>query len=309
MASTTSPANRVVQIGDDDAKEYLKSLSLTQRALRRILRDRLTMFAIVVLATLSILTLMGPVITSIMQIDPNDADGLSGMLPIGSPGHLLGTDNLGRDQFARLLHAGRVSLGIGFFGAIISLTVGMALGIITGFFGGVVDDVLNWVITTLDSIPSLYLLIMLSAILAPTAEVLIFVIALTSWTGVTRIIRGQTLQIRNLDYVLSARALGSSVWRIMFVHIAPNLISITVIVLMRSIGNLMLAEAALSFLGFGVQIPQATWGNMLTKAQEFVRAGGMHLIWPPGLCIWVTVLCLYVIGDGIRDAFDPTSTK
>ena len=179
----------------------------------------------------------------------------------------------------------------------------------TGFFGWLVDDILNWVSTTLDSIPSIYLLIMISAILAPTAEVLIFVIALTSWTGVTRIIRGQTLQIRNLDYVLSARALGSSVWRIMFVHIAPNLISITVIVLMRSIGNLMLAEAALSFLGFGVQIPQATWGNMLTKAQEFVRAGGMHLIWPPGLCIWTTVLCLYIIGDGVRDAFDPTSTN
>ncbi len=213
MSSTTTPASRVADIGGDETKQYMKSMSLTERAMRRILRDRLTMLAIVVLATLSILTILGPVITGIMQIDPNDADGLNGMQPFGSPGHLLGTDNLGRDQFARLLHAGRVSLGIGFFGAVITLTVGMALGIITGFFGGVVDDILNWVITTLDSIPSLYLLIMISAILAPTAEVLIFVIALTSWTGVTRIIRGQTLQIRNLDYVLSARALGSSVWR------------------------------------------------------------------------------------------------
>jgi len=168
---------------------------------------------------------------------------------------------------------------------------------------------MNWVITTLDSIPSLYLLIMIAAIFRPTAESLIFVIALISWTGVTRLIRGQTLQIRNLDYVLSARALGASVWRIMFVHIAPNLISITVIVLMRSIGGLMLAEAGLSFLGFGVQIPQATWGNMLTDAQEYVRAGGIHLILPPGFCIWITVLCLYVIGDGVRDAFDPTSNK
>lgn len=306
MAST---AHSISKLGGDETKQEIKSMSLTQRAIRRILRDRLTMTAIIILAIISILTLLGPTITSIMKIDPNATDGMNGMLPIGSPGHLLGTDNLGRDQFARLLHAGRVSLGIGFFGAIVSLTIGLALGIMTGYFGGIVDDVMNWVITTLDSIPALYLLIMLSAVLSPTAEVLILVIALTSWTGVTRIIRGQTLQIRNLDYVLSARALGASVWRVMFVHIAPNLISITVIVLMRAIGNLMLAEAALSFLGFGVQIPQATWGNMLTKAQEFVRAGGMHLIWPPGLCIWVTVLCLYVIGDGVRDAFDPTSTK
>lgn len=329
--ATSTQVQRVSRLGDDTTKEYVKSMSLTQRAIRRILRDRLTMLAILILSVLSLLTIFGPTITNILDLDPNAANGQYGMLKVGAviqipstplPGmeqsslipytvntHLLGTDNVGRDQFARLLHAGRVSLGIGFFGAIVSLTVGMALGIITGFFGGVVDDILNWVITTLDSIPALYLLIMISAILRPTAEALVLVIALTSWTGVTRLIRGQTLQIRNLDYVLSARALGASVWRIMYVHIAPNLISITVIVLMRAIGNLMLAEAALSFLGFGVQIPQATWGNMLTKAQEFVRAGGMHLIWPPGLCIWVTVLCLYIIGDGVRDAFDPTSTK
>ena len=330
--ATSTQAQRIPKLGNDEAKDYVKSMSLTQRALRRILRDRLTMTAIIVLAILSFLTIFGPTITQLMGINPNATNGYyrmlrvgatvtipavpempaiqeSGVKPVTAFNYLLGTDNLGRDQFARLLHAGRVSLGIGFFGAIISLTVGMALGIITGFFGGVVDDILNWIITTLDSIPSLYLLIMISAIFVSTAEVLIFVIALTSWTGITRIIRGQTLQIRNLDYVLSARALGSSVWRIMFVHIAPNLISITVIVLMRAIGNLMLAEAALSFLGFGVQVPQATWGNMLTKAQEFVRAGGMHLIWPPGICIWVTVLCLYIIGDGVRDAYDPTSTK
>ncbi len=329
--ATSTQSQHIPKLGGDESKQYVKSMSLTQRAMRRILQDRLTMVAVVILLVLSLLTIFGPMITGALGIDPNKANGQYGMLRVGATidipaaplpavdengvmpirvsSHLLGTDPLGRDQLARLLNAGRVSLAIGFFGAIISLTVGMALGIITGFFGGVVDDILNWIITTLDSIPSLYLLIMISAILAPTAEVLILVIALTSWTGVTRIIRGQTLQIRNLDYVLSARALGSSVWRIMYVHIAPNLISITVIVLMRAIGNLMLAEAALSFLGFGVQVPQATWGNMLTKAQEFVRAGGMHLIWPPGLCIWITVLCLYVIGDGVRDAFDPTSTK
>lgn len=307
---STSRATSITQLGDPGSEEAIVSKSLFQRAMHRLLRDRLTMIAAVILLILSMLALFGPQITQyVLRIDPNTTDALNRMQGIGSPGHILGTDDLGRDQLARLLHAGRVSLGIGFFGAIISISVGLTLGVITGFFGGIIDDIMNWVITTLDSIPSLYLLIMIAAIFRPTAESLIFVIALISWTGVTRLIRGQTLQIRNLDYVLSARALGASVWRIMFVHIAPNLISITVIVLMRSIGGLMLAEAGLSFLGFGVQIPQATWGNMLTDAQEYVRAGGIHLILPPGFCIWITVLCLYVIGDRVRDAFDPTSNK
>jgi peptide/nickel transport system permease protein len=149
---------------------------------------------------------------------------------------------------------------------------------------------------------------MIAAVFRPTAEALVFAIALVGWTGTTRIIRGQTLSIRGLDYVVSAKAMGASPWRIMFVHIAPNLISVTAIALMRGIGNLMLAEATLSFLGLGVQPPQATWGNMLTKSQQFFNLGG-HLVLAPGLAIWVTVLCLYVIGDGIRDAFDPTMTK
>ncbi len=299
----------VVNIADAQEKEQIRSESLLTKAIRRLWHDRLTMAAIFVILVFTLLAIFAPFINEyVLQVDPNDTNPFNAFAPIGSEGHILGTDDIGRDQLARLLVAGQVSLGIGFFGAIISLTIGMFFGTMTGYFGGVVDDIMNWLITTLDSIPSLYLLILISAIFRPTAEALVLAIALISWTGTTRIIRGQTLSLRNLDYVLSARAMGATPWRIMFIHIVPNLISVTVIVLARAIGGLMLAEAGLSFLGLGVQPPQATWGNMLTKSQQFFNLGG-HLVIAPGLAISITVLCLYIIGDGIRDAFDPTQSS
>lgn len=303
MATQTSVANL-----EPKQEQQYRSESLFSKALRRLSRDYLTLGAIAVVLVFTLLSILGPWINeNILQVDPDTTSRLT-FAPYGTPGHILGTDDIGRDQLARLLVAGQVSLGIGFAGAAIILTIGLIFGVITGYFGGIVDDVMNWVITTLDSIPALYLLILISAIFRPDAGSLILAIALISWTGVTRIIRGQTLAIRNLDYILSAQALGASPWHIMFSHIFPNLISITAIILMRAIGGLMLTEAALSFLGLGVQPPQATWGNMLTKAQSFFTLGP-HLIWPPGLAISITVLCLYIIGDGIRDAFDPTSTR
>lgn len=306
--SSTSTASSVVNVHQPQ-ETALRSESLLTKAMRRLRNDNLTMISLGVLVIFAVLAVFAPFITgTILQINPDKTDALNNFQPIFSPGHILGTDGLGRDQFARLLHAGGVTLGIGFFGAVASLTIGMVIGVFTGYFGGIIDDFFNWLITTVDSIPALYLLILLSAILRPTAEALIIAIALISWTGVARIIRGQTFAIRNLDYVMSARALGASAPRIMFYHIIPNLISVTAIVLMRTIGNLMLAEAGLSFLGLGVQPPQATWGNMLTNAQQYiVNPEGTHLIFPPGLAIWITVLCLYIIGDGIRDAFDPAS--
>jgi peptide/nickel transport system permease protein len=305
-ASSTPSSSSVINLNPPE--QQLRSESLFTKAIRRLRRDYITLTAAGVVLLFTLLSIFAPLInTYILQVDP-DATSANTFAPIGTPGHILGTDDVGRDQLARLLVAGQVSLGIGFSGAIISLTIGLVLGVVTGYFGGIVDDVMNWVITTLDSIPSLYLLILIAAIFKPDAASLILAIALISWTGVTRIIRGQTFAIRNLDYVLSARALGASPWRVMFIHIVPNLISITAIVLMRAIGGLMLAEAGLSFLGLGVQPPQATWGNMLTKAQQYFTLGA-HLIIAPGLLISITVLCLYVIGDGIRDAFDPTSSK
>ena len=205
-----------------------------------------------------------------------------------------------------MAYAGRVTLGIAFVAAIISIVIGIALGIIMGYYGGIVDDFILWVITTLTSIPSLFLLIIIAAIFRPGPVTITLVLVLLGWTGTTRLVRGETLSLREREIVISARAMGASPMHIMWQHILPNLISVLVITLAIDIGGLMLTEAALSFLGIGVQPPTPTWGNMLSNSRDFIRTpNAWQLIVFPGLLITFSVLCFYVIGDGVRDAFDP----
>ena len=284
---------------------FIRSDSIMTKALRRLRHDKLTLTALSVLALLGLLSLLAPLITDhILHVDITATDGRISYLPMGSEGHWLGTDNLGRDFLGRLLHGGRMSLTIGILSAVAILTIGTTLGMISGYIGGVVDDFLIWIVTTLDSLPQLYLLIAIAAILRPGPMSLIIIISLTSWTGVTRLVRGQTIAIRDLDYVLAARAVGASPWRIMRVHILPNLVSILTVAMAFSIGGVILAEAGLSFLNLGVQEPTPTWGNMLTKGTQLFRHNLAFVLFP-GLLITTVVLCLYVMGDGVRDAFDP----
>lgn len=295
------------QKGFGAADEKLRSRSLTSRALSRLWRDRLSMAAIGVLLILTAAAVAAPLITGILGVDPNTTDASeSKYLPVFSEGHLLGTDNLGRDHLARLLYAGQVSLFIGFMSAFLALVIGVTLGILTGYYGGIIDDLVNWIITTLNAIPGLVLLIVISAIFRPDANSLILVIVFLTWTATTRLVRGETLAIRAREYIIGAKAIGASDLRVMQVHILPNVFSLTIVTLARNIGIVMLIEASLSFLGLGVQPPTATWGNMLSKSREFITEQS-HLMILPGLLITIVVLCLYIIGDGLRDAFDPTA--
>ena len=289
-----------------DAERQLRSRSLTDQALARLYNDKLTLVAIAIIALLTLASVAAPIITGVLGVDPNttDASG-SKFLPIFSEGHLLGTDNLGRDHLARLLYAGQVSLFIGFMSAFLALAIGVTLGILTGYYGSIIDDIVNWIITTLNSIPVLVLLIVISAVFKPTAEALILIIVLITWTPTTRLVRGDTLSIRSREYIVSAKAIGASDLRVMLVHILPNVFSLTIVTLARNIGIVILIESALSYLGLGVQPPTATWGNMLSKSREFL--GQPHLVILPGTLISTVVLCLYIIGDGLRDAFDPTA--
>lgn len=286
--------------------ERLVSQSLTQKALRSILRDKLTLVALAYLIGITIIALLAPFITDfVMQVDPNEPITINKFTPPFTNGYILGADDIGRDQLARLLHAGGVSMGIGFFGASLALCIGVVLGMIAGYCGGHIDDAMNWFVTTLDSIPLLFILIVIASFTSFSSTSLILVFGLFSWPGIYRLIRGQAISLRPRDFITAAAALGAGTGRIIFAHILPNLVSITAIVLMRGIAGLILAESALSFLGYGVQPPQATWGNMLTKSLQFFRLGP-HLVIFPILMISLTVLCFYIIGDGIRDAFDPT---
>ena len=299
-------ANAIMRKAKIDEVAVLHSKSLTQLALQRLWHDRLTMIAVGVLVFLALSSIGAPVITGVLGVNPNTTDAAkSKFLPVGSPGHILGTDNLGRDHLARLLYAGQVSLSIGFLSGVLSLAIGVTLGIITGYFGGIIDDLVVWVITTLNSIPVLVLLIVISAVFSPNAITLIFLLAFLTWTAITRLVRGETLSIRSREYIVSAQALGASSMRIMLVHILPNVFSLTIVTLAINIGTMILIESALSFLGLGVQPPTATWGNMLSKSREFLAQP--HLVIFPGSLITIVVLCLYIIGDGLRDAFDPTA--
>jgi peptide/nickel transport system permease protein len=281
------------------------SESLLRKGLRRIISNPQTVLAMLFMLIVTVLCFSAPLISGqILRVDPESPE-YDALLPIGTPGHILGTDDIGRDQLARLLYGGRISLSIGFLAAIITIFVGIAIGLSMGYFGGRLDDFLNWMITTLDSLPTLYLLIIISALFQPSPEALIFVLAVTGWTGAARLVRGQTISLRDREFVISARSLGASAPRIMYLHILPNLISILAIALASSIGGLILAESTLSFLNLGVQPPTPTWGNMLSKAQSFFTRGP-HMAIVPGTLIFLTVLSIYTIGDGVRDAFDPT---
>lgn len=228
-----------------------------------------------------------------------------GISDVNARTHTLGTDDLGRDQLSRLIYAGQVSLGIAFFAALISISIGVTLGTLTGFYGGLFDDAVNWLITTLTSLPFLLLLLIIVAVFNPGPLTLVMVLGLLGWTGTCRLVRGETFSLRAREYIVSARAIGAPVSRILLVHILPNLFSVVIINLALDIGGLILTESALSFLGFGIKPPTPSWGNMLSNAQTFFTKGAHLVIWP-GLLISTTVLCLFVIGDGLRDAFDPT---
>ncbi len=287
-------------------EETKSGISLTQLALRRLRRDKLTLIALSIVLIMAILAVLAQPISDALGVSFQRTDPNATFAPPFSPGHILGTDDLGRDHLSRLLFAAQVSLSVGFIAAILSLSIGVSLGIVTGYYGGVTDDIVTWVISTLNSIPSLFLLLIVAAVLQPSPSTLIIVLGFLGWTTTTRLVRGETLSIREREYILSARSAGASPLRIMFSHILPNLFSIIVITLAIDIGNLILVEAALSFLGLGIKAPIPSWGNMLTNAQTFFTKGP-YLVVAPGLLIFITVLCLYVIGDGLRDAFDPTA--
>jgi peptide/nickel transport system permease protein len=270
----------------------------------RLRRDKLTIAAMVVLGLLALLSYSSPLTTKyILDVDPNYIDVFKAYEP-PSAAHLLGNDDLGRDQLARLLYGGRISLTVGLAGAALSMTIGVSIGAVAGFFGGWVDDIIMWFINTWSSIPFLLFLIIVVQLFKPKWYVLVIFVALNAWIGTSRLVRGEVLSVKERDYVMAARALGVPMRKIILRHILPNVIPIVIILTAGSIGFLILLESALSFLGLGVQPPTATWGNMLTKAQGNFTLGP-HLVIFPGLLITLTVLCLYLIGDGLRDALDP----
>jgi peptide/nickel transport system permease protein len=239
-----------------------------------------------------------------------------------SRAHLFGTDTIGRDILARTIYGGQISLTIGLFAAIVEVGVGVLVGSVAGYFGRWVDDILMRITEAMLIIPPLFLLIVLAKALAGkvpeihlvgrtfsgSVVVIIFVIGLTSWMYLARIVRANVLSLKELDFISASRALGVSDGRIIFKHLLPNTIAPIIVSATLGVANSILYEAYVSFLGLGVQPPTASWGNMLDSSVKFIQAAPW-LWFFPGLLIMITVLCINFVGDGLRDALDPRSTR
>lgn len=284
---------------------------------RRFLRHRLAVVSLAVLLLLALLACLAPSFNLLLGFDVTAVDLLARLAP-PSLTHPLGTDELGRDLFLRLLDGGRVSLLVGILAALVAAVIGTAIGLLAGYFGGRLDRLLMRLTDGVIALPLLPLLIVLAAVDLgkvglPAAVVndpdislyrIVLIIALVGWTTVARLVRGATLSLRERDFVLAAIAQGASSWRIMTVHILPNAVSPIVVATTLSVGNVILLESVLSFLGLGIQPPAASWGNMLTNAQETIWSAPM-LAFYPGLLIFVTVIAFNFLGDGLQDALDP----
>jgi peptide/nickel transport system permease protein len=230
--------------------------------------------------------------------------------------NLLGTDEQARDQFSRLAYGGRISLSIGLVGIAISFPLGMLIGGISGYFGGWIDAVLMRVVEVLMTIPSIYLLVALAAVLPPgltSAErfmLIVLITSLISWAGLARVIRGQVLSIKEREFVQAARAMGAKRLYIIIRHVLPQTASYVIISATLAVPGFIGAEAVLSLIGLGIQQPDPSWGNMLSLATNAsIIVLQPWLIWPPALLIILTTLAFNILGDGLRDALDPRNLQ
>ena len=271
---------------------------------KRLRRDRLAMAALMLLVAVVLATLVAPEIAQrVYGLDPY-RQTLTRRYQPPSATNPLGTDDLGRDVLARTLVAGRVSLSIGLAIAVVSLLIGVPVGLASGFYGGRFDDVSNAVIQTLSNVPTLFLLILLSATLRPGPIVLAVIIGVLGWMGTARLVRGESLSVRERDYVLAARALGASDRRVIFQHLLPNVFSLVTVIAGFDVAGGILAESGLSYLGLGVQPPTASWGSMLAASLENVTRAPWLVVFP-GAAIFLTTLAIFLLADGLRDALDP----
>jgi peptide/nickel transport system permease protein len=294
----------VVATGDADALDRIADLSPAKRTLHRFLSHRLAVFGAFVIAVLAICGVLAPIVA---PHDPNRIDLLQ-IARSPSPAHLLGTDAVGRDALSRIIYGARISLSVGVGAVGIYIAIGFVLGALAGYAGGWVDNLLMRFTDIMMCFPTFVLILILVGILGPSIWNVIFAIGLFGWPGIARLVRGQVLQLRELDYVIAARILGAGATDVMFRHILPNVIGPLTVAATLGIAGAILTEAGLSFLGLGVVQPTPSWGSMLNDARSPATLADKPWLWiAPGVSISLAVLAINFIGDGLRDAFDVRS--
>ena len=278
--------------------------SLWRDAWIRLRANRLASLSLFFLFLFQFFSLIGPEIISTSYEDQNLNNTFA------SPGstHLFGTDNLGRDLFARVLHGGRISLAVGFLATAVSLIIGVTYGMISGYLGGKTDALMMRIVDILYSLPFTIFVILLMVLFGRNFVLLFIAIGAVEWLTMARITRGQTLSLKEAEFIEAARALGYSHSRILFRHILPNLIGPVIVYATLTVPAVMLLEAVLSFLGLGVQAPMSSWGSLIKEGSEKMDIAPWLILFP-GLFFSLTLLALNFLGDGLRDALDPKSAK
>ncbi len=297
-----------------------KVLTPGQLVWRRFRKHRMAVYGMIGFAFLLVYIIGGALFVT--QKTANAVD-LQARLSPPSQQYWMGTDSTGRDVFARIIYGGQVSLVVGALAVIIQVTLGVLIGGIAAYYGGWVDAILMRFTESMLSIPQLFLLIVLGKFIGKEIDsimifgraisgsiiIVIFVVGFTSWMVLARIIRANVLSLKELDYVSVSRSLGASNTRIFFRHLIPNTMGIIIVSTTLGLAGAILSEAYVSFLGLGIQPPTASWGNMLTSAQSFISQGSWWMWIFPSLFIVFTILTINLIGDGLRDAFDPRSNR
>jgi peptide/nickel transport system permease protein len=300
--------------------ELTPTISLKGEVWRQLRRDRLALAGLVVLAVLLVTALLGKLLTEwVVVFDPTlvrlPEKLLPPLAPAGAGGlpadwvpvfgrYLLGTDDLGRDVFARMLQGSFVSLSIGFVAVSIELAIGLLLGGLAGFYGGRVDALIMRFTDVMLCFPTFFLILTVVALLPPSIWNIMIVIGATSWMGTCRFVRAELMALREQDFVRAARALGLSDARVIFRHMIPNAVAPVLVSATLAVASAILTESALSYLGFGVQPPNASWGNILSDGRTFLfDAPWLFVI--PGLAILLVVLAFNLVGEGLRDALNP----
>jgi peptide/nickel transport system permease protein len=279
----------------------VKRETVTAMTWSRFRRSKLALIALAYVGVVTVVALLAPSIAG----DPNAVDLASRLRPPDHT-HRLGTDDLGRDVFSRLIHGARVSLTVGFTATAISLLIGSLLGALAGYYGGVADWIVSRVIEVVLCFPFLLLVLGIVALFRPSFITIMIALGLTSWTTEARFIRGEFLRIRDMEFAQAARASGARDSRIIFRHLLPNAFAPVLVSASFGVASAILTESALSFLGMGVPPPTATWGNILFSAEQHLEYAWWLAVFP-GVAIFVTVAAFNIIGDRVRDALDPRS--
>lgn len=271
--------------------------------LERFMSHKLAVIGSILLVLLTLAVYLLPIL---LKLDPYTSIIEGGFNQKPSQAHWLGTDRTGRDIFARLVYGGRVSIRVGVFSTLISMLIGVPLGVLAGYYRGVWEVVIMRLVDIFMSFPSMMLILVLVSVMGPSINSMTLVLGCLGWTQFTRLVYSKVLSVREKEYVESARAIGTGDWQIITKYILPNSFAPCLVTMTFRTASSILTEASLSFLGMGVQPPTASWGNLIYEAQSIVVLSTAPWVWiPPGICLLVTVLSINFFGDGLRDALDP----